>query len=158
MKYVTSNKNGLTLLELIIAIAVLFILVAIVISSFIGLRNTQALNSASEQINAMIDEARFKTLSSKKSLQYGVHFETNKIVLFEGDTFVESLPGNKEFVLSAFVEISNIELNGGGSDVFFQKLTGSTNQYGTITIRSVKNNSNAKIIKIEQTGIVNIQI
>ena len=154
MKHKTSNtnyynkNNGLTLLELVIIVSILLLLIFVITGAFLGFRDTQALNSNVEQVVSILDEARFNTLSSQKSLQYGVRFEINKIVLFEGDTYSASDPNNKEFLLSSAIEISNIFLAGGVSDVVFQKLTGETNQYGTIIMRSKKNNSNSKIINL----------
>ena len=99
------------------------------------------------------------TLSSKDFSQYGVHFEEQKVVLFKGAIFTEPNSNNKEVKISSPVEIYNISLNGGGSNVVFQKLTGKTNEYGTISFQSPEISgclpgapSIKKIITIQSSG------
>ena len=150
-------KKGFTLLEILISITVLIILATIIFSVFLNLRNIQTLKSAGEQVMALIDEARFKTLSSRKDTQYGVHFETGKVILFEGAVFSELDSNNKDLVISSLVEFSQISLNGGVSDLVFKRLTGGTDQYGIITLRLKGDVAKTKNITIESTAIVNYE-
>ena len=151
-------KKGFTFIEILIIIAVVLVLMVFTANGFSKLRDGQTLNSAVEQINSLIDEARFKTAGSKNNLKYGIHFETSRVVLFEGDTFSEPNTANKEQVLPGLVEISLISLNGGGADLVFKKLTGETDQYGTITIRLKNDTSKSKNISIKASGAVNVEI
>ncbi len=132
------------------------ILAVIIVFSFSPLRNNQELtNTVQETIN-LLNSARSKTLSSEGSSQYGVHFESSRIILFKGASFSESSPDNNVVALSSLVEISVINLNGGGNNLVFQRLTGKTNNYGTITLRIKSDVSKTKIIDIKNIGIVNV--
>jgi len=159
MLNIKSQKNGyrgFTLMEVLVGIAILLFLSVIAMSVFSNLRNTQSLNGSVEQIITVIEEARVKTLSSSKSLQYGVRFGSDKIVLFEGGVFIEGAINNQETLFPDSVEIYAVLLNEGGSDVIFRKLTGETDQFGTISVRSKKNQSVSKDIKIKSTGVIEI--
>lgn len=148
--------KGFTILETVISLAIFLILAVIIIFSFSPFRNNQELtNSVQETIN-LLNLARSKTLSSENSFQYGVHFESSQIILFRGESFSESSPDNIVVALSSLTEISAINLNGGGNNLVFQRLTGKTNNYGTITLRIKSDISKIKIIDVKNTGIVNV--
>jgi type II secretory pathway pseudopilin PulG len=145
---------GFTLIETIVAIGVLVLLAVVIISGFVSLRGNTALESTGENIVALLSEARSKTLASEESSQYGVHFEANRAVFFKGASFMEGQPDNDEFLISSLVEISDINLDGGGPDVIFKKLTGKTDNYGTITLALKANPAKTKDIVIQATGII----
>lgn len=152
-----NHKSAFSVVEIIIIIAVGLILFTVTTSAFNGMRNRQALNATVEEISSVIQNSQAKTLASKKSQNYGVRFETNRLVAFEGSTFTEPNATNKYTEFSNLAEISVISLNGGGQNMVFERLTGETNQYGTITVRMKNNTSDSKTITIEKTGSVSIQ-
>ena len=153
-----NNRNSaFSIIEIIITIAVGLILFTIATSAFMGMRNRQALNTTVEQISSTIQNSQAKTLASKKSQNYGVRFETNRLVVFEGSAFTEPNATNKEIKFSNLAEISIISLNGGGQNIIFERLTGETNQYGAITVRVRNDASDAKTITIEKTGSVSVE-
>jgi len=148
------NNRGLTLLEFLIVTAVGVVILTIVFSTFTTFRNNQLLTSYSESITATLQEARLNTISSKNDMQYGVHFESDKYVLFEGTTYSPSDPQNREIGIRNTIEISPISLNGGGSDVLFERLLGKTSQYGTVVLTLKSNASTTRTINIDQTGTI----
>lgn len=150
----SNKKSGFSLPELLVVMAIGLILAAIVVNAFIGYRDNQILNSSTDRIIAFINLARSLSLSSQESAPHGIHFESSNSVLFRGISYSPSDPNNKESFLSDFVEISSILLNGGGSDIVFQELTGKTDQYGSIIIRLKKDNSKTAIITVNHNGIV----
>ena len=151
-----SKKQGFSFIEILVVLAVLAIVVAFGATAFLPFYRNQILNGALEQVVALINEARSKTLSSEDASQYGVHFETSKITLFKGTIFSESNPDNQEFKLPSSVEISEILLNGGGPDLVFKRLTGETNQFGRIGLKLKADTPRVKSITIETSGLVNI--
>lgn len=157
MKFSIFKKNGFTLIEVLVGIFVILIVSSVIAGAFREFRDTQVLNDNAENTANLINEARSKTLASKKSLQYGIHMETSRLVIFEGDVFGEPNPTNREIAISPQIEISSISLNEGVNDVIFQKLTGETSQYGTITLRLKRNPSKTKSVNIGQSGIITIQ-
>ena len=117
-------KKGFSILEVLIVIAVLVVIVVIVVSAFSRFNNNQSLNGAVGEITAVLNEARANTLASYDNIVYGVHFQSDKVVLFKGQNFSSSDPNNEDTVLSSKISISNISLSGGSNDVVFKRLTG----------------------------------
>lgn len=152
-----SKNKGFTAIEMIISIALAVILFAIIVNGFSGQRDHVNLGLAVDDSMSFLQEARAKTLSSESASVYGVHFETNKVVLFTGDTYNPLNPANENRNLSVPVEISNILLNGGAVDVVFKRLTGETDAHGTVTLRFSSDPTITRIILIEPTGLAHIQ-
>ena len=119
-------------------------------------RSGKALQVVAEDVLSLLDEGRADTLSAKDSYAYGVHFESSIIVLFRGAAYSSSDSSNKKVDIDGAVEISNISLAGGGAEVLFQRLTGKTNQSGTVTIRLKSDTSKIKTILIETSGVASV--
>lgn len=137
------------------ALAVMFMLVVVVVNGFSSFRRGQELGAASGNIVSLLNEARAKTLASEGASQYGIHFSSTQAVFFQGTVFSAGNPTNKPYNLPSLIEISAIALNQGGSDVVFQRLTGETNFYGAITLRSKGDDPKTKTVTIRQGGIIN---
>lgn len=149
-------NKGISLIEIIIVISIIAILVAIVIPNFSQFKKQQSLQTTKEDIISLLNEARNSTISSKNSTTYGIHFQSDKAILFAGTTFAES-PNNKEIDFGSYVEIptsGGINLNGGGSDVVFNRITGDTLNNGTIVIQLVNDATRQKVISINSIGVV----
>jgi len=150
------GRSGFTLIEILIVISIIVVLLAISTSSFTNINKAESLKADVRNIISVIDEARGKTLSSKNSSQYGVHFEEFNTTLFTGAIYSSGNPTNQVTGLGSLTHISSISLNGGGSDVIFDRLTGATSQSGTITV-TLKDSSDSKNISISSTGIIESQ-
>ena len=142
--------------ETIIIVAVSIILFAIIVSAFSGFNKNQSLNSTSSEVVSVLNEARALTLASLDNKAYGVHFQSNKVIFFKGSVFSSSDPDNKITTISSKISISNISLNGGGDDIIFQRLTGKTDQDGTITLSLVSDPSKSKTITVGVSGIIDL--
>ena len=151
------KNSGFSLIEIVIAMAIGAVLVAAIVVSFSSFRNSKIVDVSADQVLAVINEARVKTVSSEDYSRFGVHFETSRVVLFKGDVFTEPNSSNTETPVSPLVEISNISLNGGGANLVFQKLTGKTGNYGSLRVRLKSDNNKYKTISVKSAGIANIQ-
>lgn len=147
------KKNGFTLIEILIIIAIAIIITVGSISVFVNFNKNKALEISTQNITSLLKEARSLTLASKNANVYGVHLQADKAILFEGSNFSSTSPNNREYNLPSNIKITSINLNGGGNDVLFNRLTGETDQFGTTTT-SLLNSSSSKNIIIENTGIV----
>ncbi len=149
-------SKGFSLIEILTAIAVIAIILAIATQTFKNFNQEKALDAETNKIVSVINGARSNTSSSKDFTEHGVHFEQSKIVFFNGSVYNGSDPNNKEYKILGLVEIYDISLNGGGQDLFFKKLTGETDKYGTISLRLINNQARTRNIKISQSGVMNI--
>lgn len=150
--------KGFTLIEILVVIAVIFILSGIVFSSYSSFRIQTEVNSSAQEVLNFLRLAQSKTVASESADNYGVHFEQTKIVLFKGTVYNALDPNNKTYDFSE-VEIipGEIILNGGGNEVIFGRITGQTTNYGTVKIQSKKDNSKFLFVKIESSGEASIK-
>lgn len=153
MKNNILKNKGFTIIELVIVMAIIGILSAMIITPFAAFRNSKVLDTASEETLALLSEARGNTLSGKDGYQYGVHFETSKIVLYRGATYSSTDVNNKTVLLDNALEVSSITLAGGGVDVLFDQLSGKTTKSGTVVIRAKNDTTKSRTITIVGTGI-----
>lgn len=156
MKNLIKNK-AFTLLELLVAISIISLIVAVVMPSLYTFRDNQILKNTAEDIVTLLNQARSQTLASQNSHYYSVHFEGGRIVLFTDGTFSEPNSSNTEIVFDDKVSIpitGGINLAGGVTDVNFTRLTGDTIDNGTIVVQLNSDNNKTKTITIRKTGVV----
>lgn len=152
------NKNkGLTIIEILIALSITAIMSAVVLLNLSSFRSEQVLKNTTSDIISTLNKARQKTLSSVNSNNYGVHFDSNKIVLFTGSVYDQNDSSNEIIEFDKIVNIPNVGgLNiGGGSDVVFERLTGDTIG-GTITVELISNPEKQKTIFLNKTGTISL--
>ena len=155
-KGLEKREKGFTLLEVLIVVGILALLVTLSAKPLLSFYRNIRFQGAVENVLTMLDEARKSTLSSYNSSQYGVHFETNRTVLFRGDTFTEPNPENDEYIFSDIIEISSSTFSGGGDDVVFERITGETANGGVLEIVLLTASSTRKIITIHTSGLVEV--
>ncbi len=151
------KTRAFTLIEVTIIIAIMVIVASIIIGVFATLNSTQTLQGSAEEIRSVIERAQSLTLSSKGDTSYGVHFDTNQVVLYQGSTYSSSDSNNVVTPLNSKVTISSIILTGGGSEVLFDRLTGATSNTGTTTVSQVSDSTKKVQIVIAATGSVSTQ-
>lgn len=157
LNFSKKNLGGFTVLELLMVISIIAILATIVMLSFSSFRNSSALQTTSEDVISVLNKARNNTIASKDGYQYGVHFSANNMTLFRGTSFVSGDSTNEVSTFDPAIQVASTALAGGGSDVIFQKLTGKTDYYGTLTLQVISDSSKTAVISIEKTGVVGFQ-
>ena len=150
------QKNGITAIELLIAAAIIITLGAVIASVFHNFRDPIELNSAAEEGVSMLNDARSRTLSSKNAQQYGIHFASSSAVLFRGSAYSASDTNNEESIFPTGAEISCVALNGGGTDLVFDRLTGLTNDYGAVIFRLINKPDTMRKVIILPSGTARI--
>jgi len=146
--------RGFTLIEIVIVMAISAFLIVGFFSVYSNFNKEKLFEFAVQGVANLLKEAKSSTLASKDATIYGVHFETGRAVLFKGSIFSEPNSDNREYTMPADVELSIINLNGGGSDIIFDRLTGETSQFGTMTISRVSDPTITQNIVVSQMGVV----
>lgn len=150
------KNKGISLIEILIVVSIIAIISAIVVINLSNFRNQQVLQNTTEDVVSLLNEARNSTISSKNSNTYGVHFQSDKTILFSGASFTSD-PSNKQINLDSSVIIpvtGGINLNGGGNDVIFTRILGDTTNNGTIIIQLVNDMTQQKVITISKIGVI----
>jgi type II secretory pathway pseudopilin PulG len=143
-------------MEFLVVIAIIALVSTVTTSGLLSYKNSTDLSTATQQTYSLLLKARSRTLSSDAHSQYGVHFQSDRVILFKGTSYAAATT-TESYVFPASVEMSSIQLNGGGADIIFKRLTGETNQYGTTTLRLKANTSRMSLINVKSTGNATIE-
>jgi len=151
-------KKGFTLIEVIVTTMILVILASITIVGFVSLQKRTYLSSNVNNFVEVMRLARSKTIASKDDKQYGVYIDVsaspNKYVLFEGITYGLRDPLlDQNYSLTQGVNFSAVNLGGGG-EINFDRLIGSSAQSGDITFQYGGDNGQETTIYISNSGVV----
>jgi Tfp pilus assembly protein FimT len=146
------SRRGITFIEVVIIIAIIGIISLIAIPRFLEIKNLQILKNASSDIVSSLSKARSETMGSLDSSSYGVHFQSDKIIIFRGTSFTDNDSENENINIITPATISDISLTGGVSDIYFNRLIGSPSVTGTITVSISGDASLTKTITISATG------
>ncbi len=148
-----SYEKGITFLEILIVCAIVGILAAIVLPQFAKVRENQVVKDAVGNVLSALDLARSYTLASVDSSEYGVHFASDSVIIFKGDVFSAIAPENQVTAITSPASISSITLVGGGSDIYFNRLSGAPSTSGSLVVSST---NFTKTITISTTGIASV--
>lgn len=140
-------------MEVLIVISVLAIIFSIIIPQFSKTRELQVLKSAVSDILSAINKSQANTLASVNSSSYGVHFGSDEVIIFKGTVFSAGSADNEVINIISPAAISTIALAGGGSNVFFNRLSGTPSVTGSIVVSST---NFTKTITISATGSASV--
>lgn len=147
------NKRGFTIVEILIVLGIMGLVTILTVGVFSNFKNQESLDKTSGLVIEILRQAKHSTIDSKNSNQYGVHFDPNSVVLYVGPTYSDISPSNQTYLLNSDIVVYSTNLNGGGNDVLFNKVTGETNNNGTIVLRS-QTDGTTKTITIYKTGLI----
>ena len=150
------SRRGFTVIELLIVAAVVGLIFLIVLPQFSKTRENQVLKNGVEDLLSSVNKARGDTLSSLNSSEYGVRFESDKVIIFKGKVYDADAEDNEIIYITTPASITNVTLNGSSGtegDLYFNRLSGSPSKTGTITIST---GSYSKIITIGATGFASV--
>lgn len=144
---------GFTVAEILVVVGIIAVISSISFYFFGSLSQKEVLEKDVASLTALVRNARLLSVASKNASSFGIHLENNKAVLFQGNAYVAGGPNEIIFDFSKEVYLSSWSLSNGGSNIVFDRLTGETFGYGTITL-SLKNNSTSTVITVLKTGVV----
>lgn len=153
------SKQGFTIIETIIAIALLSILTVLATNSLSSFRASNSLFQSADTVVGTLKDARSRTLASRNNTQYGVFFNQNQnqISLFTGNYYNASALTNETTTLSGQVEISLISLTNATTALSFARLSGDPSATGTIVLRIKGTTARTKTIQINDSGNMEIK-
>ena len=149
------NKNkGMTLFEVIGVVAIVGVMASIAALSFSNFHSGQSLPNTVDEVTSLLDQARSRTLAGDSGIQYGVHIQNDRAIFFSGGTYSSTSTTNITMLFDSLITIASTTLQGGGSEIIFNKLTGETNQYGSFIIKKTSTSNGQKTITVSKTGLV----
>ena len=153
--------KSFTLVEVLIIVGILIVLIAISFPAFRFFQKESDLNNSIEEIINTLRLTQNKTLVSEGASSWGVYFSTStdphQYTLFKGENYASRATSSDEVhQLPGSVEIYEINLSEGGSEVVFDRIVGTTNQFGEVSLRLKTDTSKVKTIYIENSGQVGL--
>ncbi len=146
----SANQQGFSMAEIVIVIAVLGIITAIAVGKFSSLKERQSVETAVADIVTVFNKEKSNTLASVDSLEYGVYFQSDRIVSFKGKLY--NGLGYEQTRIALPSTITNVTLSSVSSipaELYFSRLTGAPSKKGTITVTA---GTFSKTITVGATG------
>lgn len=144
----TSNhsKKGFTLTEILIVIGLVGIFAAF--GMFVSMDFYRSFSFRAEQSIAVsiLMKARSRALANVEESTHGVHFETDKYVLFQGTPYVAGHPNNEDINIAPTVSTSGL------TEVTFDQLTGKATLTPGGAILTITSGAKSAVITINDEG------
>jgi Tfp pilus assembly protein FimT len=155
-------KKAFTIVEILVVISAILFLAVISFPSLVALDARYKLNNSADLAMDKLRLAREKTLASEGDSQYGIYFNTdaspNSLIIFKGNDFSLREPSLDEvYDLSPAVEIFDVNFADGTNELAFDKITGSVNNSGNISLRLVSDLSRTKALYIGGLGQISFE-
>ena len=144
------KQSGFSLLELIIVVAIMALLVGVALWTVGGFQRAAQLEATETLVINVLEKAKAQTLNSTHRTNYGVYFETNRLVLFAGLDYDEAEETNQEYLLPAnLIMTADFE---GNQAVVFERLTGRPLVAGQVVIQVETDPDQERIIVVSPAG------
>jgi len=153
--------SGFTLVETLLVAGVVCIILILSFPFYNTFQISNQLDSLSSEAFQALRKSQMKAITLENDSTWGVYFEKNigdedKFVLFKGPNYLNRDQNYDEISeLPNTIFFDEISLNGGGTEVVFNKINGSTDHYGFLEIKSSTNKE--KTITINEAGRISIQ-
>lgn len=147
-------QKGISAVEILVVVAALILIAVATLPQFFLIRERAVMNAAVSDLLSSVNKAKSETLSSLNSSEYGVHFQSDKVIIFKGTSFSAGASGNEIVNINTPAAISNVTFGGVSAvsgDVYFSRIHASPSTTGTITIST---SSFSKVITIYATGVI----
>jgi prepilin-type N-terminal cleavage/methylation domain-containing protein len=151
---VSQNNYGFTIVELIITMGIFAIITSFVTINLLSAQHSATINTTTTTLIADLKQQQTKAMvgdteGRSSTDQYGIHFDTDKYVLFHG-TYNEGDSTNFEVKLEGSLSFTNIT---GLGNIIFSK--GSGESYGLSSIVLSDSTTNRqKTITINVYGVI----
>ena len=130
-------QKGMTVVETLIVISIMVVLILIVLPQFSKIKENQVIKNAVEDTVSVLHSAQSKSLASVNSGEFGVHFQSNHVIIFKGEVFSAGSIDNNIINIISPARITNVTLGGVSSnsgELYFLHLSGVLSMTGTVTI------------------------
>jgi len=153
------NIAGFTFIEMLVIIGIFAILVLATVTAFRIFQRESELDNKIQELVSILKLAQNRTLASEQASQYGVYFDNNvsphQYVIFKGANYLgRDASYDQVYKLPETIEI--YEINLGGSEIVFNRLTGTTLQPGNVKLRLKNDVSKTQTVYIENSGQVGL--
>lgn len=152
-------RKGTTLIELLIVIGIIGILASVTFLSLFGARKQNDLNGTSQNIAALLREARSRSVAQSLSTSWGVHFENSTATSPFYALFFSAEYGPTVTIgyyrLPSSVGYASLSIPSGSfKEVTFSQLNGLASVSTSVSIYLLASPTNSSTINIASSGAV----
>jgi len=146
------KQAGFTLIELLLAISIIGILFGLTTISLLKAQQSTAVGTSEEMLIADLKNQQAKAMNgTDNGGSFGVHFESNTYILFNGDAYVLDDPKNSSVSVDENISFS-------GNNIVFLPVSGEIKDYldadpPIITVTNATG-SEQKAIQLNKHGVV----
>lgn len=146
---IQNNKqlNGFTLIELILVVAMIGIIAFFGITFDFGFVWRTDLNQAEYLTVTSLRRAQILAQTQTDDIDWGVHFEGNQLILFQGNNFV-----SRNFIKDEEYDLGSVVVSA-SNDVVYQKFSGQP--YVDLSEIQLTAKEDTIILTINEEGIIN---
>src|SRR3989344_3471197 len=156
MRQLLTNR-GVTLLEVFLVVSIGVLMLVLSVYALLGFWEQRIVDADVENALSLLSRSRVDTIASRNNAVYGVHLENDRMVLYVGPNYDSGTTTNVTMMIHPALEIADIALFGGGSDVLYKKWSGGTDQFGTFELRFRENLEVSTTVVVAGTGIAYIE-
>lgn len=151
MKPKSPQQKGYTLVEILIVLTMLVFVAGFIVIGFRNYASYQQFNQAAGDVDFTLKQTRLNARSALVDQPHGVHFSTDSVTQFYGDTYDVADPTNQ--VIQYELVTIDPTLTGGVDTIVFSKLTGLPSATGTVVISGTRFSASTTI-NISDTGVI----
>lgn len=145
-----SQKNGFTLLELLLSVALIGLLAGIAAPMYLSLQAENEVAIAAATIGDILHRGQIRAQAMDSDSDWGVEMASSTITIFKGNNFsTRDQNFDENYNLAATINLSGL------NEIIFNKFSGWTTASGTIAI--VHQDGRQKNVSISEIGIITIQ-
>lgn len=151
--------SGFTLLETLIVVSVVVLLISLSLVDWRYFQDRSELKNSVNEVLSLLKLAQSRTLAFEQSSQWGVYFDDSldphRYILFKGVSYSGRDQAFDEIHnLPKRIKFSQLGLEGGGKEVVFERLDGTTKNFGTISLWLATNHSQTETVYIQSSGTI----
>ena len=144
------NKNGFTLLELLLSISIFALISVISAPVFLSLQSENEISIAATTLSDILHRTQLKSQGAENNSAWGVEIVSSTIKIFKGENFSgRDQSFDEDFILGTGVNASGL------NEVIFSKVYGYANTTGTIIL--THQDGRQKQVDFNQLGVVTAQ-
>ena len=150
INYLGRFRKGFTLVEILLAIALLAFLTTIVAPVTLDFYRRQQLQTYTQEIVQALRRAQTSAMSIEGDSSFGVYFSEDSYILFRGDSYtLRNVQYDEVFDMPKSISVSGL------TEAVFLKPEGNCLQEGQVI---VANNIQQNVITINKIGRINFEL
>ncbi|OGZ08681.1 MAG: hypothetical protein A3D65_01215 [Candidatus Lloydbacteria bacterium RIFCSPHIGHO2_02_FULL_50_13] len=152
-----SFQGGVTLIEVFVAVSISILVLVLSVYALLSFWEKRTVDAEVENVLSLLSRSRVDTIASRNNAVYGVHIESDRMVFYIGPNYDSATTTNMTVMINPALEITNIALSGGGTNVLYKRWSGGTDQSGTFELRFKENTEVSTTIVVGGTGVAYIE-